>query len=192
MSADPTVFGGGPEPVGDDAALLSDDPELFDGGSELFDRRTVDGDLIERVRRSPTAAALSLEPHPEGGWYRRTWTSPDAVTVDAGDGGSVVRPAATLIHFFLPPGESSAWHRVRSTEIWLWHGPGRISLQYGGSGEVPVPGEIVLLGPDVEGGDLAQATVEPEVWQRTLPAAEGALASCLVSPGFDFADFTLA
>ncbi|MFZ4892925.1 cupin domain-containing protein [Plantibacter sp. Mn2098] len=175
------------------------DAEL--GDAEVFDRRTVDGELIERVRRSPTAAALSLEPHPEGGWYRRTWTSPDAVTVDSGsddsgpddgDGGSVVRPAATLIHFFLPPGESSAWHRVRSTEIWLWHGPGRITLQHGGSGEAPVPGESVVLGPDIAGGEVAQATVEPTVWQRTLPAEEDALASCLVSPGFDFADFTLA
>lgn len=186
------------------------DAEL--GDAEVFDRRTVDGELIERVRRSPTAAALSLEPHPEGGWYRRTWTSTDAVTVDSGpddsgsddgdgdggpddgdgDSGSVVRPAATLIHFFLPPGESSAWHRVRSTEIWLWHGPGRITLQYGGSGEAPVPGESVVLGPDIAGGEVAQATVEPTVWQRTLPAEEGALASCLVSPGFDFADFTLA
>lgn len=170
------------------------------GDAEVFDRRTVDGELIERVRRSPTAAALSLEPHPEGGWYRRTWTSTDAVTVDSGpgdddgdgDSGSVVRPAATLIHFFLPPGESSAWHRVRSTEIWLWHGPGRITLQYGGSGEAPVPEESVVLGPDIAGGEVAQATVEPTVWQRTLPAEEGALASCLVSPGFDFADFTLA
>ncbi len=23
----------------------------------------------------PTAAALALEPHPEGGWFRRTYTS---------------------------------------------------------------------------------------------------------------------
>ena len=28
-------------------------------------------------------------------------------------------------------------------------------------------------------------------WQRTLPTAEDVLVSCLVSPGFDFADFEL-
>jgi predicted cupin superfamily sugar epimerase len=31
------------------------------------------------VTRPPTAVRLRLEPHPEGGWYRRTWTSPAAV-----------------------------------------------------------------------------------------------------------------
>jgi predicted cupin superfamily sugar epimerase len=30
------------------------------------------------------------------------------------------------------------------------------------------------------------------VWQRTLPGEDEALVSCLVSPGFDFADFELA
>ncbi len=30
------------------------------------------------------------------------------------------------------------------------------------------------------------------VWQRTVPGSGDALVSCLVSPGFDFADFELA
>ena len=30
------------------------------------------------------------------------------------------------------------------------------------------------------------------VWQRTVPSDADALVSCLVSPGFDFADFELA
>jgi predicted cupin superfamily sugar epimerase len=37
-----------------------------------------------------------------------------------------------------------------------------------------------------------QALVPAGVWQRTIPNATDALVTCLVSPGFDFADFTLA
>ena len=47
-----------------------------------------------------------------------------------------------------------------------------------------------MLG-DVRDGHATQALVETDVWQRTLPAAHDALVSCLVSPGFDFADFAL-
>lgn len=83
--------------------------------------------------RPARAVALGLEPHPEGGWYRRTWTASDTVTTQAG-----TRPAATLIHFLLAPGEASAWHRVTSEEIWLWHGPGVLRLQFGGDGDAPM------------------------------------------------------
>ena len=69
----------------------------------LAERRTLDGRLIERLERPALAISLGLEPHPEGGWYRRTWTSPAAVDTDAGP-----RPAATLIVFLLPAGDASA------------------------------------------------------------------------------------
>jgi len=39
---------------------------------------------------------------------------------------------------------------------------------------------------------VAQAVVPAHVWQRTVPGPADALVSCLVSPGFDFADFELA
>jgi predicted cupin superfamily sugar epimerase len=67
------------------------------------------------VTRPALAEALDLEPHPEGGWYRRTWASPVSVTLPDGR----VRRTATLIHFLLPAGESSAWHRVSSDELWI-------------------------------------------------------------------------
>jgi predicted cupin superfamily sugar epimerase len=33
--------------------------------------------------------------------------------------------------------------------------------------------------------------IPANVWQRTLPGDVEALVSCVVSPGFDFADFSL-
>ena len=93
-----------------------------------------------------------------------------------------------------PPGESSAWHRVSSDEVWLAH-TGSVALELGGGGAAPLAdgeAETVVLGLDLAAGEVAQAVVPAHVWQRTVPGRADALVSCLVSPGFDFADFELA
>jgi uncharacterized protein len=133
------------------------------------------------------AASLGLEPHPEGGWYRQTWASPVRVTLPDGR----VRPTATLIHFLLQAGESSAWHRVASDELWLAH-QGTVTLEVGGSGARPTEGSAARVGTDLAAGEQPQVLVPAGVWQRTVPGDGDALVSCLVSPGFDFADFELA
>ena len=138
-------------------------------------------------RRPVLAEALDLAPHPEGGWYRQTWVSP--TTVQLPDGR--LRATATLIHFLLPAGESSAWHRVASDELWLGH-LGAVTLELGGSGARPEPERRERVGVDVVAGEQAQVLVPAGCWQRTVPADHDALVSCLVSPGFDFADFELA
>jgi predicted cupin superfamily sugar epimerase len=145
-------------------------------------RRTADGEFIEELDRPPLAVSFGLEPHPEGGWYGRTWTATDTVETASG-----TRPAATLILFLLPAGEFSAWHRVSSTEFWIWNGLAPITLQFGGSGDAPVVDAQYELG-----SGMPQLEIPAGVWQRTLPSSADALASCMVSPGFDFADFTLA
>jgi predicted cupin superfamily sugar epimerase len=138
------------------------------------------------MARSPLAASLirslDLQPHPEGGWYRQTWTAPESVTLPDGR----VRPTATLIYFLLPAGESSAWHRVASDEVWLAH-DGSVALELGGVGAEPVLETTVVVDRDAP-----QAVVAAGTWQRTVASGEDALVSCLVSPGFDFDDFELA
>lgn len=129
---------------------------------------------------------LGLEPHPEGGWYRRTYTATDAVETANG-----VRPAVTLIHFWLPAGERSEWHVVTSDEMWLWHGPGALELQFGGDRDEPVEGDRVVLGSPATAGAVQQLLVPAGVWQRTNPGTEDVLVSCMVTPGFDFADWRL-
>jgi predicted cupin superfamily sugar epimerase len=128
-------------------------------------------------------AALGLARHPEGGWYRRTWTHPSA---DA-DG----RPLASSIHYLLEAGDRSHWHRIDATETWLWHGGGPLHLSIAADGGTV---EDVVLGPDVAAGQLLQATVPPGAWQSAAPvgAAEYALVSCVVVPAFTFDHFELA
>ena len=131
-----------------------------------------------------TPATLGLQPHPEGGHYRETWRSPGTVTTPYGE-----RSPATSILFLLQPGEASRWHRVRSGELWLWPGGGELVLELGGTGVRPVLEESVTVGPRPD--DL-QRLVQPGQWQAARPAGgEAVLVACVVSPGFDFADFEL-
>jgi len=129
------------------------------------------------------AELLGLEPHPEGGWYRQTWRS-EVEFEPEGYGGT--RASATAIYFLLAPGEESRWHQVRSAEIWLWHSGGPLTLEYG---DTP---EVVTLGPDVRLGQQPQVVIPPNAWQAARPAGDDpVLVSCVVSPGFDFADFRM-
>lgn len=126
-------------------------------------------------------AALGLSQHPEGGWFRETWRHPSTVDTPRG-----VRSLVTCVAFLLQPGEVSAWHRVASDELWLWQGGGPVTLTVGGAGASPVAGASVELG--VGGQHLVPASE----WQTAAPASdEATLVACVVSPGFDFADFQM-
>jgi predicted cupin superfamily sugar epimerase len=114
-----------------------------------------------------------------------------AVTITDSDGSERIRPAATLIQFLLPAGEFSAWHRVTSTEIWIWNGGGSVLLEFGGEGDVPETSAEATLGGDLVLDEHTQVTIPANVWQRTVPSSVDALVSCVVSPGFDFADFSM-
>jgi predicted cupin superfamily sugar epimerase len=139
--------------------------------------------------RPPLAEQLDLQPHPEGGWFRQTWQS--AVSFEpAGYPGP--RSAATAIYFLLHPGEQSRWHVVRSDEMWFWHSGGPLSLRLGGSGADPGAETLVMLGAELSAGQQPQALVLGGVWQCAAPAGQSpVLVSCVVAPGFDFADFRL-
>ncbi len=145
--------------------------------------------------------SLRLSPHPEGGWYRRTWQSGIAANADhaaaagadMGEHSTNVRPLASLIYFLLPAGEASDWHVVDADEAWLWHGPGAVTLELGGSGVAPDKEHAVRAILDVNAdGAQGHLVVPAGVWQRTVPSDEDALVSCMVCPGFVYSGFTLA
>lgn len=134
---------------------------------------------------------LDLSPHPEGGWFRETWRS------DLTVGESALPPdytgprsAGTAILFVLMPDQQSAWHTVRSPELWLFHRGSSLLLEIG---HEQAGATTHLLGPDIAAGEQPQLVVPPGHWQRARPRDdEPSLVSCVVVPGFDFADFALA
>ncbi|MBY4127063.1 cupin domain-containing protein [Rhodococcus fascians] len=134
------------------------------------------------------AQSLDLAPHPEGGWFRETWRS--EVTIPQAslpDGYPGPRTAGTAILFLLMPGQQSAWHTVRGTEMWLYHRGSPVQLDLGGAGDEPGAATSLLVAPE-----SPQQIVPPSVWQRARSVGdEPSLVSCTVTPGFDFEDFRL-
>lgn len=129
------------------------------------------------------ARDLGLSPHPEGGWYAETYRHPDSTKTSAG-----ARSLGTAIYFLLLPGEESAWHRVRPDELWFHHRGGPLRLWIG---EEPTTATEYVLGPDIQAGHRPQLLVPGDQWQAARPVDEAVLVSCVVVPGFDFADFEL-
>lgn len=149
-----------------------------------YARRDPGGRVIEFSPRPSVAEALDLLPHPEGGWFRETWRTSTPVQAHGGE-----RATATGIYFLLGALEESMWHAVRSDELWLWHRGGPLELTLRGDDGQE---NTVVLGPDVEQGQVPQALVPGGVWQSARPARDQeVLVSCVVSPGFDPADFSV-
>jgi hypothetical protein len=153
-------------------------------------RRDAAGTYTGLETRPATAAALDLLPHPEGGWYRQTWAAGPSSRPPGYPGE---RAAATAIYFLLSPGDRSCWHAVRSDELWLWHAGGPLALQLGGTGRAPDDRPAVLtLGGDLAAGQRPAQLVPAGHWQSAAPAGPAeVLVSCVVAPGFDFADFSI-
>lgn len=142
---------------------------------------------------SPLVQLLNLEPHVEGGWFKEIWKAsyeiPKAVL---GSQYSGARAAASSTYFLLHPGEESAWHVVLSDELWLYHTGSPIELTLGGTGENPVEGEKIILGMDIEKGQVPQALVPANVWQTTRTLSdEPTFVTCVVAPAFHYDDFKL-
>jgi predicted cupin superfamily sugar epimerase len=134
---------------------------------------------------------LGLEPHPEGGWYRQTYRAelqiPHAA-LPASFSGS--RAMATAIYFLLDGGNFSAFHRLRSDEMWHFYAGEALVVHV-----IDAEGNHVelLLGNDPERGEEFQAVVKAGCWfaSEVQDRQTFALVGCTVSPGFDFADFEL-
>lgn len=134
------------------------------------------------------ASHLALSPHPEGGFYRETWRSP-RVLEGLSHGGP--RAAMTLIHYVLPGGATSLFHRVRgSDEAWHFYDGDPLTLHVIDEGGAY---ERVVLGADLFAGHSRHAVVPAGAWQAAeVEGARHAHVGCTVAPGFDFADFDMA
>jgi hypothetical protein len=123
--------------------------------------------------------ALGLEPHPEGGWYRRTWEAP----AKPGE-----RPAASAIYYLLLEGEVSAPHRIDASEMWHFYEGDPLELVREPPGGEP---DTTILGRDLDAGQRPQAVVEAGVWQSARPLGRFALVGATVTPAFMFEGFEL-
>ncbi len=101
---------------------------------------------------------LDLKPHPEGGHYRETFR--DSREIDG-------RPASTAIYYLLDIGETSEWHRVDATEVWLWHAGAPMVITTSPNGH---DAEARHLGPDLARGSGRRSWCRP-ITGRPPPAS---------------------
>jgi len=131
---------------------------------------------------------LNLEKHVEGGSFRETYRSILTMEPEGFEGDCNV---STGIYFMLEYGQFSAFHRIKSDEMWH-HYLGEALIIY----EINEAGKLIrhVLGKDLQEGQQLQLTIPAGSWFASRCEVEGAysLVGCTVAPGFDFRDFELA
>lgn len=145
---------------------------------------------------SPTAARLiellGLAPLPlEGGFFRRTWSSPHDLTapcLPAGVAGA--RPMGSAILYLLTADSFSALHRLPTDEVFHFYlgDPVELILLDADGG-----GRRQRLGADPFAGLHVQTVVPAGVWQgaRLEPGGDHALLGTTMAPAFTDRDLEL-
>ncbi len=133
---------------------------------------------------------LGLLPHPEGGFYKEVYRSKDSIESEGlPERFAEKRDISTAIYYLLQAGDFSAFHRIKSDEIWHHYEGGLLEIVViAPSGEF----EKYLLGK--EGNALPMLIVPHNCWFAARPygSCKYVLAGCTVAPGFDFLDFEMA
>ncbi|PWK45886.1 cupin domain-containing protein [Pseudomonas sp. B21-040] len=145
------------------------------------------------TRKSPrineVITALDLEPHVEGGYYRRTYQSDDQSLVTT-TGGQRYR--MTSIYYLLTRDSPVGHFHLNQSDIVHYYHLGD-AIEY----TLIFPDgtlTTVTMGSDVIAGECLQLTVPGGVWKAsrlTDGLAGFGLISEAVSPGFDFADMEM-
>lgn len=129
---------------------------------------------------------LELKPHPEGGFYKETYRAELSTNFE---GFEQSRSVSTGIYFLLTQNNFSAFHRIKSDEMWHFYAGDSVSVF------VIYPNgrlEEIRLGLNLENGEVPQAVVPRNAWFASRTQGEYGLVGCTVAPGFDFQDFEMA
>ncbi len=135
---------------------------------------------------------LSLKPHPEGGYFREVYRSKETIPAgalpDRFDGD---RTFSTAIYFLLESDQISAFHRIKSDEVWHFYSGSSLTIHI-----IDDQGGYVQqgLGGNLEADESFQAIIPAGSWYGASVNTPDSysLVGGTVAPGFDFADFELA
>lgn len=134
---------------------------------------------------------LRLTPHPEGGYYVETYRSHELIQADhlpERFGGP--RCFSTAIYFLLEGDQFSAFHRIKSDEIWHFYTGSSLTLYV-----IDLKRELseIKLGNNFDNGEVFQAMIKAGCWYGAKVDDPGSysLVGGTVAPGFDFQDFEL-
>ncbi|TAE72967.1 MAG: cupin domain-containing protein [Bacteroidetes bacterium] len=129
---------------------------------------------------------FQLLPHPEGGFYKETYRSEAQILIE-----NQPRNISTGIYFLLTSDIFSAFHRIKSDEMWHFYDGTCVEILYFTPEKTL---KIIKLGNNFEEGQHFQAVVPANCWFASyVPAQQSfGLVGCTVAYGFDFRDFEMA
>ncbi|MFK9093651.1 cupin domain-containing protein [Bacillus salipaludis] len=134
---------------------------------------------------------LGLVPHPEGGYYKSTYQSTERISdKELSVTFEGERRLYTSIYFLLTSDDVSHFHRLKSDELWYFHGGSPLTVHViHENGEY----EEIKLGMNLENGEIPQALVpKNSIFGSSVNGKDTfSLVGCMVSPGFEFQDFEL-
>jgi uncharacterized protein len=147
-------------------------------------------------------AKFNLEKHIEGGYFGLIYKSEDKIiplndryeNLDKSS-DKPQRAAGSSIYFLLTENDYSAWHRLKSDEIWHYYDGNSALLIHviDQEGDLKM---ITLGNPNQDGHAVFQAVIKSGCWfsaevKDKVKDAFG-LVGCTVSPAFEYQDFELA
>lgn len=134
---------------------------------------------------------LGLTPHPEGGYYKRTFESDEQITdKELSVNFEGQRKLFTSIFFLLTSDDVSHFHRLKSDELWYFHAGSPLTIHViNENGEY----QELKLGLNLEKGEVPQILVKKNsiFGSSVMEKDTFSLVGCMVSPGFEFRDFEL-
>lgn len=135
---------------------------------------------------------LRLEAHPEGGYFRRTYRAREEILQEHLPARfSGPRAFSSAIYYLLPGDRVSAFHRLRSDEMWHFYAGSPLIIYV-----IKPDGRLMekKLGSNPGRGESFQHLMEAGTWfgASVTDPASYALVGCTVAPGFEYEDFEMA
>jgi len=135
-------------------------------------------DAIQLIKR------LKLKKHPEGGYFKQTYTANTIVNIVGYD---KPRCISTAIYYMLVGDQFSAFHRIKSDELWHHYMGSSLTLYAIDNGKL----SKIKMGNGT--GEVPQVAIKANTWfAASLNDKKSyCLLGCTVSPGFDYSDWEL-
>ena len=135
---------------------------------------------------------LGLLKHPEGGWFKEVYRSDEMIKKEhLPERFSGERNHSTSIYFMLTSDTFSAFHRIKSDELWHFYDGSPVTIYI-----IDAAGKYseIVLGRNQESGEVFQCVIPMGVWfgAKVNKPDSFSLVGCTVAPGFHFDDFELA
>ena len=132
----------------------------------------------------------NLQKHEEGGYFAVTYVSEKKVSLPSYAGGE--RPESTKINYLLNTNDYSAWHRLKSDEIWRFKAGTSLTLNIiNPQGKLE---QIKIGNHDIQPDTVNEFKVNKNQWFSAFVTDKSSFSyvECEVRPGFDYRDWQLA